>query len=118
VGSKNLKFSSLSRGSLLYGVTYHINRYVCDLLVYLCLSTYLAPKKITASRKHTDRNTEDSASHAAVNGRFPFYKPMKRSNKSFMKITMLLLNYIIILVRIHKKSGRFIIVSCNFHIES
>jgi hypothetical protein len=98
---------------------YHINRHVCDLPVYLCLSTYpyLAPKKITASRKHTDTNTEDSASYAAVNGRFPFYKPMKRS-KSVMKMSMLLLNYIVILVRIHRKSGRFVIVSCNFHIES
>jgi len=43
-----------------------------------CLSTYLAPKKITASRKYTDRNAEDSASYSLVNGRFPFYKPMKR----------------------------------------
>jgi hypothetical protein len=79
-------------------------------------SAYLAPKKITASRKPTDTNAEDSASYSAVNGRFPFYKPMKRSN-SFTKMSMLLSNYVVILVRIYKKSGRFVIVSCDFHIE-
>jgi len=37
-------------------------RHVCDFPFYLCLSTYLAPKKRRASRKHADTNTEDSGS--------------------------------------------------------
>jgi len=81
------------------------------------VSVYLSgAKKRRARRKHTDRNTVDSGSYSAANGRFPFYKLMKRSN-SFMKMSMLLSNFVVILVRIYKKSGPFVIVSCDFHIE-
>ena len=86
------------------------------IFVFTCVCLLVWRQRKYSQVENTDTNTEDSGSYSAVNGRFPFHKPMKRSN-SFMKMSVLLSNYIVILVRIYKKSGRFVNVSCDFHTE-